>query len=1041
MLKLSPLMALTIMAMSPVKAWATVVTYRVPTYNTAGDPKSGIKSWSIQEVDATQVTASTQTMTAGWYYVTGKVSRAGMICSGEVHLILCDGASLTVQEGESTEAGIRVSGSGNSLTIYAQSEGDTMGALSATAGNKPPYYGGAGIGGAEQKSGSNITINGGKITAKGVNGGTGIGGGYLGNGSNIVINGGIVTAKGSSWINGNHGAGIGGGYQHSGTNIIINGGTVAANGGSRTDSNKVTTYAPGIGGGYPDKGIDHKTGIDVYINTDGWVKAGSSANPTSVIANEGGDLGSALSNKIYVVAHIHRYGEPSWVWADDGSNATLTFTCSDCDSPIILSKESIPAVSITPEVTTPATCTKVGTTTYNASVTYKENRYDAPAKTLADIPAKGHSFGADRICSSCGAYEPATQVTAQNAASLGLTPDYVGYYAIQRPTDLAWFRDFVNTGVRNDGTLSYPNTAVNAVLTTDIDMSTICHAAATGVELLSWVPIGVNYSGHYLGTFDGKGHEVTNFYIDNEHTMAGLFGYLGKEDVASDATVKNLTLRGSVKSSCNRIAGIVATSYGTISDCTNYASVEATSPYSYYIGGIAGCCSHSTGMAKIENCVNNGVIKSTSNQEEVYIAGIVGYAKNTAITDCSNNAKVESKGLYVGGIAGYVIAESSASNVAISRCSNTGSISAGGAYVGGLVGYIKSSLSGFSISNCYTTGNVNSTTMKTDAYIGGAFGLLDVSGAVTNIYSTATITKNAAATQYVGAFAGNNTSTLTDCYYDNQKTSLNFIGGGNTPSGYNAGKGTAIFTSGEMCYLLNDCSNTGNSLVWGQVLEAEATPTLCGGGVNSYKRTMTNQWGTIVVPFAIVYSQSNEHYKLYHLISVSAASLTFAEYADDDAIAAGTPMTIKAVGEKDDETDTYEVTLTAHDNDVDFTINPTSDVDGLTMHGTYQNIASKASNFTNGVLYMAQNSFWSAESATIPPFRAWFEGTLPVGSGAKAHCIVVADETDGISEIRGERSEAIDGTLGNGRNVFLENGKIVIVTNGQRYNASGQVLK
>ena len=94
---------------------------------------------------------------------------------------------------------------------------------------------GAGIGGGNQRNGSNITITGGEITAIGGYNGAGIGGGDLGGGSNITITGGEITA-----IGGYSGAGIGGGNYKDGNDINIAGGKVTATGGD---------FGAGIGGG------------------------------------------------------------------------------------------------------------------------------------------------------------------------------------------------------------------------------------------------------------------------------------------------------------------------------------------------------------------------------------------------------------------------------------------------------------------------------------------------------------------------------------------------------------------------------------------------------------------------------------------------------------------------------------------------------------------------------------------------------------------------------------------------------------------------
>ena len=187
-----------------------------------------------------------------WYVVNSNVTiNTRVTVTGDVHLILEDGCSLTVNGGiNATDT--------NSLTIYGQSGG--TGKLTATGGGFQ-----AGIGGNSNQSGT-ITINGGTVTATGGDGGAGIGGGNGGNGGNITINGGTVTATGSTTpysgsagiggggvygsggtiirggtviANGAGGAGIGGGSSGAGGTITISGGTVIAKG----------SGSPGIGGG------------------------------------------------------------------------------------------------------------------------------------------------------------------------------------------------------------------------------------------------------------------------------------------------------------------------------------------------------------------------------------------------------------------------------------------------------------------------------------------------------------------------------------------------------------------------------------------------------------------------------------------------------------------------------------------------------------------------------------------------------------------------------------------------------------------------
>ena len=161
----------------------------------------------------------------GWYVVNSNVTISTRVTvTGDVHLILADGASLDAAQGVNV-------GAGNSLTIYGQSGG--TGKLTATGGGFQ-----AGIGGNSNQSGT-ITINGGTVTATGGDGGAGIGGGKEAEGGTITINGGTVNATGST-----DAAGIGGGGGGNGGNITINGGTVTA-----TGSTTPYSGSAGIGGG------------------------------------------------------------------------------------------------------------------------------------------------------------------------------------------------------------------------------------------------------------------------------------------------------------------------------------------------------------------------------------------------------------------------------------------------------------------------------------------------------------------------------------------------------------------------------------------------------------------------------------------------------------------------------------------------------------------------------------------------------------------------------------------------------------------------
>ncbi len=198
----------------------------------------------------------------GWYVVNSNVTISTRVTvTGDVHLILADGASLDAAQGVNV-------GAGNSLTIYGQSDG--TGELYANYNNGSHgmlQNASAGIGSNEYEGCGTITINGGRIFAcggvQGISAGAGIGCGwnpstYRGTES-ITINGGCVTAKGASADYGG-GAGIGGaGNSGSISSVTITGGVIVAEGGSNG--------AAGIGGG----GHDGK--LDSISITGGWIQA------------------------------------------------------------------------------------------------------------------------------------------------------------------------------------------------------------------------------------------------------------------------------------------------------------------------------------------------------------------------------------------------------------------------------------------------------------------------------------------------------------------------------------------------------------------------------------------------------------------------------------------------------------------------------------------------------------------------------------------------------------------------------------------------
>lgn len=280
---------LLLMMITATTAWADGVNY----IDADGSSKSH---------DATALAGSDAAWT-GWYVASGAVDISDrVVVTGEVYLILADGATLTIPKGITVTEG-------NSLTIYGQA----LGTGSLTIASPESDY--AGIGGYVTNSSSHtaantgsITINGGIIDVTGSNdnyGGAAIGGVYWGNTGSITINGGSVTATGKRF-----GAGIGcGTYASGGGTITITGGTVVA------------TSAAGAGIG----GANLAVTPDIYIS-------GGNVTATSAGTHAGIGGGRCSSANIItisggtVVAKCTNEGGAG-IGGGEGSNGTSPGNC------------------------------------------------------------------------------------------------------------------------------------------------------------------------------------------------------------------------------------------------------------------------------------------------------------------------------------------------------------------------------------------------------------------------------------------------------------------------------------------------------------------------------------------------------------------------------------------------------------------------------------------------------------------------------------------------------------------------------------------
>ena len=488
--------------------------------------------------------------------------------------------------------------------------------------------------------------------------------------------------------------------------------------------------------------------------------------------------------------------------------------------------------TINHHVATNATCTEAATKEYwqcqDCQRTYSDSQLtkELTDVTNAEQPAFGHHSNEDGYCDRCQHYV-AVKPSEQN-----------GVYLIAKPCHLAWFRDYVNgTIVDEGGVAGTTHPSASAMLTADIDLKNYCHAAEGGKELLSWIPIG-SEKNRWKGNMDGQGHTISHFYIKTAQNYVGLFGYTDGatiQDLIFDyAKVENVSTTNTKTDYTGILAGLA---YGdspshikgikTTNNCTVMGQEDT--------GGIVGSAN-----INLENCENHSSVKGTSN-----VGGIAGSSTQRNIRRSTNYGTVENNNSDIGGIIGY------AYDTSIEDCANYGKITSTGWSTGGIAGQ---TLFNGSIQNVFSYGDVTNTNDKPGIIIGYVRGTLTAKGIV----------------------AYNKEALL-----NNSSENIKIVGKGNLT--FEDGKVEAdvvkAFTkqqikSGEVAWLLNGSTSApteGSTLAWYQKLGENAYPVLTVAEGNTvYHGSFRYCDGT-----TSSYSNSSSDSELIHVASATITSPVF----------------------------------------------------------------------------------------------------------------------------------------------------------------------
>ena len=470
------------------------------------------------------------------------------------------------------------------------------------------------------------------------------------------------------------------------------------------------------------------TGLNVKLYNENWEQQ-------QELTSEGSsytlDTASLKAGTYYLLGYDPNYGTEDACYAP----ATAKIVLSSGDAQPCQWNEGV--------ITTEPTCTTAGVKTFSCSV-HGETRTE-------ELPALGHTFGADGACIRCGEKDPAIP-----------TQDESGVYGIASEKQLQWFAAKVNGG----------DTAISGKLTANIELTE------------AWTPIGTQ-SQPFTGSFDGDGHSITGMSItfdSNDKSVGapylGLFGYV-KGTADKKAEIKNLMLSGKLDITENYrnsyaysgglVGGAEYVSFTNITTNVTITAKKGSAPYPWsYIGGFAGTVVN----ADFLRCVNNGTVTSDGD----YVSGFVPKSEKTTYTACANNGAITGRTKIGGfgaevkstkvvdscntgaiGLIAYGTGKQAIGGLfaeirygsSITRSYNSGAVT-GDCYVGGLVGTLSSSSDSTNgvnyIVDCYNSGAITGHSDKNYCGIGGLVGNLDAGmrsysqSYVHNCYNTGTVT-------------------------------------------------------------------------------------------------------------------------------------------------------------------------------------------------------------------------------------------------------------------------------------------------------------
>ena len=265
------------------------------------------------------------------------------------------------------------------------------------------------------------------------------------------------------------------------------------------------------------------------------------------------------------------------------------------------------------------------------------------------------------------------------------------------------------------------------------------------------------------------------------NAFAGTFD--GQGHTISDLSITTLP-SGAVRT------GLFGTTYGgVVKDFTIKGSITLSAGNkgdNSGIGGAIGATKYGTAVSGVTSYVN---ISNTSANALVHVGGVVGELYSSTAKQCLyfGSINLQNASDSIGGVVGYI------NNSEIGYCANLGTVKTAteGAYVGGVLGYLNNEYG--KVHNCYNYGSVKN---------GGG----NHCGAI------------------IGWLRGGTDSNLTDNYYLTGSASSAFGADSITTTATAPAKNKSAFAGGEVCYLVNSKTSTGDKALWKQDIDNGKTP-------------------------------------------------------------------------------------------------------------------------------------------------------------------------------------------------------------------------